>query len=661
MHDPLQIVVAILALAFALALVTDSLKLSTLPAYVVVGALISGSGTMPENELSDFAAEMGVTLLMFTVGLKFRLSAIFAMRKFTFALGGAQVAMTALLFGGVTALIGRPEEAVVVGFVAAMSSTTIVANLLIESNETHSPSGRRAIGVLLFQDLAVIPLLIVFSVGEASFAVLGIALIKIALVLAAAFLLGPRIMPRWFDWIAKKRSEELFSLNLLFVVVGSSWLTWVLGLSPALGAFLAGIFVSETWHRHRVEDIVSPFRRLFLGFFFITVGALIDLSYLAQNLHWALAATLIFYLCKAPLAALAAKMTGSHQATAWRAGFLLGGAGEFGFALMAVARESGALSEETFQFLLPVNLLAMMATSVVWLFREPLVRRLAPRDWEQDAVDVTKIAVASREKSGHVIVCGYGRTGQAIGAMLREIRIPYTALDDDFAIMQAASRYDENLIYGNASREECLLAAGIERAQALVVTYGGGSGHDALVAAKQLAPAIPVYASTAHAQEAENFGATGADAALVAAHESAISLAKLILSRRGIDAMRIKYLLSKARGNRIPLLRGHFSSQIGEFDERGPILDAITIEPDWHCVGESPLGIFAAIDKKESGSIEIAGWRRDHNDLTLAGGGALRAGDTLVVLAAAKGQERALEILRKGDERENVDSDSTAA
>ena len=147
----------------------------------------------------------------------------------------------------------------------------------------------------------------------------------------------------------------------------------------------------------------------------------------------------------------------------------------------------------------------------------------------------------------------------------------------------------------------------------------------------------------------------------MAAHESAISLAKLILSRRGIDAMRIKYLLSKARGNRIPLLRGHFSSQIGEFDERGPILDAITIEPDWHCVGESPLGIFAAIDKKESGSIEIAGWRRDHNDLTLTGGGALRAGDTLVVLAAAKGQERALEILRKGDERENVDSDSTAA
>lgn len=307
MLTPLSSVLLLLTLGVAFVALARALRLPSLLAYLSIGMLLGphGLGLLVETEQTSDVAEFGVVFLMFSIGLEFSLSRLFSMRHLVFGLGGAQVLIT---LGGtvlVTLLVYGQDwrVGVAVGAACAMSSTAIVSKVLSERLELHSQAGRQTMAVLLFQDLAVVPLLILIPalgarsehLGEA----LSIAMGQAALVLVAMVLVGQRLVGRWFNAIARMKSAELSMLNVLWIVVGLSFLTFHAGLSMALGAFIGGMLIAETLYRHQVEADIRPFRDVFLGLFFVTIGMLLDLPYVLRNLPAVLLALVLLILAKA--------------------------------------------------------------------------------------------------------------------------------------------------------------------------------------------------------------------------------------------------------------------------------------------------------------------------------------------------------------------------
>ncbi|HET9653698.1 MAG TPA: cation:proton antiporter, partial [Usitatibacter sp.] len=285
MHDALNVTLILLASAVGVVVVFRQLAIPPIIGYLLVGALVGphALGLVAATEDQRSVAEFGVVFLMFSVGLEFSLPQLMAMRRTVFGFGGAQVAIVTAV--GAAAAIAAGESwrtGIVLGGVIAMSSTAIISKMLAEKSQLHSAHGRQIMGVLLFQDLAVIPLLVLIPAlalsGEAIVGAIAVALAKAAVVLAIVLFVGQRLMRPLFDLIASQRSSEIFVLFVLLVTLALAWITGIAGLSLALGAFLAGMLISETEYRYQVEDYIKPFRDVLLGLFFITIGMLLDMS-----------------------------------------------------------------------------------------------------------------------------------------------------------------------------------------------------------------------------------------------------------------------------------------------------------------------------------------------------------------------------------------------
>ena len=550
-----EFLLALLAGAVLLVALLRLAGLPTLPAYVLLGAAAGphGFAVLPHSEAVSLAAEIGVALLMFTIGLKFSLSKLREFRRHVFLLGGLQFIATLIPAAVIALAFGLTWiEALVAGSVAALSSTAIASRLLIEKNEVATPHGGRAIGVLLFQDLAVIPLLIIIaswsSPGDLIWLDVGLAGIKIVLTLVVVLYFGPRILPRWFDWIADRRSDELFVLNLVLVIVLLSWLTHLFGLSLVLGAFLAGILIAETLHRFRVAEIVAPFRELFLGFFFVTIGALLSPADLMKNLGWILLAAAGLIVFKTALVAGLARVVGSHAATALKVGLLIGGAGEFGFVLLAEADRFNLINSELFQLLLPANILAMLAIPFLWSNANWLVERIISRDWLHRAADLHKLMVKSNRLRHHVVLCGFGRTGRMMASLFRAEGIKYIALEDDGDLIERAMLENLPALFGDARSVEVLQAAGAAQAAALVITHHHApSAMATICAARTLNPKMPIIAKAFNAEEAEMLRAAGAADAIVEPHESGLTMASRALMLCGMPDAMIERAVEEAR------------------------------------------------------------------------------------------------------------------
>ncbi|WP_347328318.1 cation:proton antiporter, partial [Ralstonia pseudosolanacearum] len=471
MHSPLELTLVLLAAAVIGVVLFRMLQLPPMLAYLVVGVVIGPNATGLESDSAQtrYLAEFGVVFLMFSIGLEFSLAKLRSMRRLVLGLGASQVVLTMLLTVPASLLLSRwyPlswQASLALGGALAMSSTAIVSKMLAERLQLETEHGRNIISVLLFQDLAVVLLLIVVpSLGKNPtdlVLTLSIAAVKIIVALVLILFLGQKLLSRWFHLVAARRSQELFMLNLLLVTLGMAALTERLGLSMALGAFLAGMLVSETPYRLQVEEDIKPFRDVLLGLFFVTVGMLLDPRVVIG--HWGLVIGLVIgpVLFKFALIALLARAFGSGGGTAIRTALGLAQAGEFGFVLLNQIDGMRLIDPLLSQAILAAMLLSMLLAPFLIQYSDAIAMRLSRTDWLMQSLAMTKIAAQSLQTERHVIICGYGRSGQNLAHMLEQEDISYVALDLDPDRVRDAAAAGERVVYGDAARRESLVAAG---------------------------------------------------------------------------------------------------------------------------------------------------------------------------------------------------------
>jgi monovalent cation:H+ antiporter-2, CPA2 family len=551
-----------------------SLKLPPMLGYLVVGVVIGpnalavGGDSAAVRHLGEF----GVVFLMFVIGLEFNLHRLRAMRAHVFGLGLFQVVLTIALatLGSLLLALVAPalwfmkwQTALALSGAVAMSSTAIVVKLLAERLELEAEHGKRVMGVLLFQDLAVVPLLVLIpalgSPPETLFKALAVAALKAAVLITLLLAGGQRLMRWWLTLVARRKSEELFVLNLLFVTLGLAWLTELAGLSLALGAFIAGMLISETEYKHQVETDIRPFHDVLLGLFFISIGMLLDWRMVAQ--HWAMVLLLLTLpvLFKLVLVTGLARALGAPTGVSLRTGLYLAQAGEFGFVLLTMAQQQELVPPELLNPILASMVLSMLATPFIVMHANSIVMKLVANEWLLQSLQMTQIARRSINANRHVIICGYGRCGQNLARMLEREGIPYIALDLDPDRVRQAAAAGDSVVFGDASRLQALIAAGLARASALVVTYLDVPGAMKVLAhARSHAPQVPVIVRTQDDRALEELQAAGATEVVPELLEGSLMLASHALALVGVPMRRVIRIVQDQRNARYSLLRGYF-------------------------------------------------------------------------------------------------------
>jgi len=640
MPDTLEIVLILLASAVLTAVVFRLLRLPPMLGYLLVGVAVGpfAFAWIPDTAEVRHLAEFGVVFLMFSIGLEFSLTKLYQLRRSVFGLGVAQVALTLLAVLAAAALADISwQGALAVGGALAMSSTAIVLRLIAERRQLETPHGRDIVGVLLFQDLAVVPLLIVIPeiAGEGGEIVrhLGLALMKAAAVLVVVLFVGQRLMRGWFHIVARRRSHELFILNVLLITLGLAWLTQRAGLSLALGAFLAGMLIAETEYRHQVEEDIKPFHDVLLGLFFVTIGMKLDLRAVAADFPLVLALTVLPVVFKFALVAGLARLFGASSGAALRTGLALAQAGEFGLVLIIQAQSVGLLQTGLTDLIVAAMLLSMLATPFIVQASDKLALRWSSSEWMRQSLELHRVAVQSLATERHVIICGYGRTGQRLAHLLEGEGIVFVALDLDPERVRGAAAAGENVVYGDASRREMLVAAGIARASAAVITFADTTlALRILHHVRTLNPGLPVIVRTLDDADMDRLIAAGAAEVVPETFESSLMLASHALVLLGVPLRRVIRRIREVREHRYSLMRGFFHGGTDEAEDpdeaREPRLQSITIAAGAHACGRS-IGETAL---EELGVRVTALRRRELRMISPGAQTALQEDDVLVLL-----------------------------
>jgi CPA2 family monovalent cation:H+ antiporter-2 len=575
METSLQTALILLATAVAVVVACRQFRLPPLIGYLIVGIAVGPHALawVPDDESTRYLGEFGVVFLMFSIGLEFSLAKLVTMRAIVFGLGGAQVVLT-LCFGLALAVaMGLDWTAgVALGGAVTMSSTAILGKMLAERLELGSTHGRQIMGVLLFQDLAVVPLLIVLpSFAQSSEGLvwaLGAAAVKIVVALGLLLGVGQRLVRPWFHLVALQKSSELFVLNVLFFTLLLAWITEEAGLSLALGAFIAGMLIAETEYRIQVEEDIKPFRDVLLGLFFISVGAMLDLRLVAEH-ALAVGALLLGALSiKALIAAGLARLFQADTGTALRVGLGLAGAGEFGFVLLSRTGQLGLVPADTLQLVLAALLLSMLASPFIIQHSDRLVARWVRSEWMRRAMALHDIAVRTMGVQGHVIVCGFGRTGQNLARLLEQEAFEFIALDLDPQRIREASIAGESVVFGDAARREVLMAAGLMRAAGVVITYA--DTHSALRIlghVHEARPDLPVVVRTVDDSDIEVLKAAGAAEVVAEVMEGSLMLASHALMLLGVPLHRVLKRIRTTREQRYSLFRGFYRGESDEYED----------------------------------------------------------------------------------------------
>jgi CPA2 family monovalent cation:H+ antiporter-2 len=573
----LDIALLYLVAAVGSVVLCRTLKLPPMLGYLAVGVVIGPNALALAQDSAGvrYLAEFGVVFLMFVIGLEFNLPKLRSMRTLVFGLGMSQVVLTIagtlaghLLLWWIYSFTDNPwqlswQGAIVLGGAMAMSSTAIVAKLLAERLELDSEHGRRVMGVLLFQDLAVVPLLVLIPALNAEpedlATAIGLALLKAAALLALLLTGGQKVMRWWLTLVARRKSEELFVLNLLLITLGLAWLTEHAGLSLALGAFIAGMLVAETEYKHQVETDIRPFHDVLLGLFFITIGMKLDWRPVLDQWLLVLLLTTLPVLAKAALVTALAWLFRAPPGVALRTGLYLAQAGEFGFVLLTLGADQRLIDPQWVSPVLASMVLSMLATPFIVMYADRIVMRLVGSEWLMQSVQLTAIAKKSIRSEAHVIICGYGRSGQNLARLLDQQKIPYIALDLDPDRVRQAAAAGHSVVFGDAAKLRSLMAAGLARASAVVVSYHDtASALRILALVREHASQVPVLVRTIDDADLETLRAAGATEVVPEAIEGSLMLASHTLALVGVPMHRVVRIAREARDARYSLLRGYF-------------------------------------------------------------------------------------------------------
>ena len=649
-------ILILLGVAVVLVALFRYLRLPQILAYLCAGIFVGpyGMGWIPDIEATRALAEFGLVFLMFTVGLEFSLPKLMAMKGVVFGLGGAQVLISCLVFGMAAWLLGVPAQgAIVIGGMLAMSSTAIVMKLLTEQLEQNSRHGRSAISVLLFQDLAVVPFLIMIPAfagdsGSVWFT-LGSVFVKSMLVLVGIILLGRWMLRPLFHEVASARLREYFMFSVLLLTLAAAWITEMAGLSLALGAFLAGMMLGETEYRHQVEGDILPFRDILLGLFFVTIGMMLNLAALRELWPWILACVTAILVFKTVLILGLGRLFGLETGVAFRTGLVLSQVGEFAFALLLQANQYRLLSESVAQVVLASVILSMMIAPLVVRHNGRLAKRLIPSYTRARESNLDIIRAEAGAAGKHVIVCGYGRSGQNLAWMLEQEGVPHLALDLDPVRVRDARDAGKSVVYGDVTRRDVLEAAGLHHATALAISfYNVPSALKILEITRHVRPDMPVIVRTMDDADLERLRAAGATEVVPESLEGSLMMGSHLLLLLGAPVSRIVRHVRDVRADRYRMLRGFFhgedmfdGKETHAYQER---LHSVTLPPRANAVGR----LLADLHLEEAGVSVSAVRRGGIRGPEPAPETKLSAGDVLVLYGTPEALEEAEKILLEG-------------
>ena len=621
--------------------------------YLLVGSIIGphALNLMRDMHRVEYIAEFGVVFLMFSIGLEFSLPKLYSMKRIVFGLGLLQVVVTMLLITALAMLFGIGWQlGIALGGVFAMSSTAVLTKLLAERMQLDSAHGREIMGVLLFQDLAVVPLLVLIpsltQPPEKLAMLLGIALLKAVVALAVILVFGQKLMRKWFHFVARAKSSEVFILNVLLITLGLATLTELAGLSLALGAFVAGMLISETEYRLQVEEDIKSFRDVLMGLFFVTIGVKLDLHILVGLWWQVLLVLLALLLAKSLVVGLLSWRLGSTPGNAIRSALWLCAGGEFGFVLLG---EIARLPKSIEQVTLTALVLSMLIAPFIVQYSEKLVMRFVAGEWLLRSMQLTQIAAQSMGTEKHAILCGFGRSGQYLARFLSQEGINYIALDLDPDRVREAAAGGETVVFGDAARKEALIAAGLMRASVAIVTVSDTPLAEKILHHIQaLRPEIPVIVRTADERDIERLSRAGATEVVPETLEASLMLASHALVLLGTPVNRVLKRIRQTRSQRYSLLRGFYRGasdhDIDEIDDHHqPRLHSVLLGPGAGAIGRT----LDEINLDQFGCEVSAIRRRGIRAVEPAPETRLEEGDVVVVLgtpeAVSAAEERLLQ------------------
>ncbi len=656
----LESILCVFLIALCVTVIFRYFRLSVILGYLIVGALVGphAFGLIPDSENIKQIAEFGIVFLMFTVGLEFSLPKLLTLKQPVFFIGGLQVLISITM----TVLIGKSLgmstiSAVVAGGVVAMSSTAIVVKQLHDQLEFHSPHGLNAVGVLLFQDLAVIPFIILISSlakpggQEALVSILLWALVKGTLAILIIIVIGKKLLRPLFHLISKTRAIELFTLTVLLVTLTAAWLTNQFGLSFALGAFLAGMMLAETEFRHQIEVEIRPFRDILLGLFFITIGILTDVSSWHLTWEWILLLVFAIIIGKLLLITFLCRISGNSLPESLQTGLVLAQGGEFGFAILTLSLTENIIPSDYGQVILAALLISIAISPVLIYFNKRIVKFILPKETKLSTETITQqISKATQHLDQHVILCGYGRVGQHIARLLDNMNLACVGLDLNAEMISRAQLAGENAIYGDTTHPEILKAAGLNHAKALVIcTDNIHTTKKILSIARQTNPTIPILVRCRDDAELTRLKDRGATHVIAELFEVSLTLSHYLMQIMDVPAAKISGVIQEVRNKDYDLLQKVFT---GSFDDEEGYQDItldrelrpILIPPGSHAVNHT-LGELKLKDL----NIEIIAIRRDNEKhLKPRDNTTLHVNDILILFGEIHNLEQAENIMLNG-------------
>jgi CPA2 family monovalent cation:H+ antiporter-2 len=650
----------VLAIATAVALLFGRLHLSVVAAFLVAGAILgpTGAGLVAESGMVDALAEIGVALLLFTVGLEISLANLGKMRRQILQGGGIQVSATILLTVVVLSLAGFPLlEAIFIGFVLSLSSTAIVLKVYADRMEIESSHGKISTGILLFQDMAVIPMILLipsFRQWEtAQFSTVVFTLAKAGVGVAVILLASRFLIPLLLKEVIRLNSREILAMTVMCLILGTAWVARWWGLSLAMGAFLAGLVISESVYVHEISAQIFPFRDVFNGVFFISVGMLLDLPFLMRNLPTILIFSIAVVLAKGVCAGAAIRSLDYP----WRVSVIgaigLGQVGEFSFLLMSEGSRNGLMGADVYQHLLAVAIITMVATPFLMgaapmaagSFLRYFVRRREPEDPGEEAGGAARV-------ENHVIISGYGMNGKNLARVLRSTHVPYVVVDLSDAMVREGREAGEPIFYGDVNNPEILDRVGVGQARMLVLAISDPMAtRRAVAVARRANPRLVILVRTRFVADVDDLIALGANAVIPEEFETSVEIFSRVLREYHVPEHIISQQDELIRSGTYRILRERVPSRddgmLPEFEAflRQKVIEVFFVSPDSPWAGRT-LGDLPA--RNGAGVVVLAVLRGDRAIVQPSPGEKIEAGDKLVFFGGHAPLAATLEELTKG-------------
>ena len=650
-------IIALMALSVFLVWCFKRAGLPAILAYLLVGVMAGPEvlSLYSDPDQMHFLAEVGIVFLLFSLGLEFSLPKLIAMRNLVFGVGAGQMLLTTAMFAGIALLLGQSiSTSIIIGGMVALSSTAIVIKQIDDAGRLNTPRSQMAVSILLFQDLAVVPFLIAIPLlATSSEQSVGIALLmalfKGVVVVVLLLSVGRWLLPRIFNEVARTRTDELFVLTTILVALLAAGTTYAFGLSMALGAFLAGMMLSESQYRHQLEADIRPFRDILMGLFFITVGMKLELNVLFFEFHWVMLGLIVMVVLKTLVVGFSAIIFKQNRQDAWAAGMKLAQMGEFSFVIAALAVQNQVISSQQSSMIISIGLLSMVITPWLINVSGKFAQWIAPNK-EIQAIITQLTQIEAKDLTNHVLILGFGRVGQSVARMLKLEGIKYVAIDCDPIRVHESRSAGENVMFGDVSQRDLLKAAGIENAQLALITF---DQHDKALKVVNvitaLKPGITVVVRTRKDFQPDDFYSAGASQVVPEIQEGSLMLVSQVLHYTGVPMSRILKRVRNERKKGYQHMHGFYPGETTEisYDTKDKLefMHAVVISEGAFAVNKT----IKELDI-EGRRVKVTGLRRDNIEIQEPASDTLiLANDVLVISGKPRRVERIENFLLYGN------------